>query len=120
MLRLVVAGLGVLFLGVLAGCNNPPGVLGVPGSPAWYATATPQQQAQYFAQICAGYGIPAGTPQMAECAMREAQGTRASGAAVTAAIASRPIYTPPPAPTYQPPVRTQCYQNGNYMNCTTR
>lgn len=59
----------------LAGCTGVDGerYVGMPGSPAWFATASPDTVAAYFGKRCVAYGFKPGTPEMAQCIENEAQ-----------------------------------------------
>jgi hypothetical protein len=59
----------------IAGCTASQGetFLGAPGSPAWFASATPQTIADYFGQRCESYGFSKDTTEMAQCIEAEAQ-----------------------------------------------
>lgn len=79
---LLIAALAV------SGCVGPDGssYIGAPGSPAWFATASPETQASFFRKRCAAYGFPEGSPQMAQCIMSEAGSTRQAASARSTAV----------------------------------
>jgi hypothetical protein len=58
------------------------------GSPAWFATASPEAITNYFRKQCVGYGYMPGTPEMASCIQKEAVTNKQSNVARSAAIAS--------------------------------
>jgi hypothetical protein len=99
------------------GCIGTAGetYVGLPGSPAWFATASPQTVAAYYEQRCQGYGFQPGTTAMAQCVQQEALAKRQSNsadwratvAAQQAAAQQRRLRT------------TNCTQFGNQVNCTT-
>lgn len=53
--------LALLPLTLVAGCENADGSIGRPGSPAWFMSATPEQEAAYFGSVCNSYGFAPGT-----------------------------------------------------------
>src|SRR5690606_2152755 len=71
-----------------AGCQH--GGVGMAESPAWFATATTEQQIAYFSKRCAAYGFQPNTNEMAQCLMSESQSSR-RGARMQAALASKSI-----------------------------
>lgn len=81
-------------LWALAGCTGVDGekYLGRPGSPAWFATASPNTQASYFRDRCATYGFKPGTVEMAQCIQAEAGSSRQT-AAFRSAMASQATAT---------------------------
>jgi hypothetical protein len=94
---------------VVAGCTGSQGetYLGLPGSPAWFATASSQTVADYYGQRCVSYGFKPGTVEMAQCIQSEAQGGRGAASARMAAAANNR------------PKNTTCTGFGNMVNCTT-
>lgn len=101
----------IVGLVALAGCQN--GGIGMAESPAWFATATPQEQAAYFSKRCVTYGFKAGTPEMAQCIMMEANSSR-SGARTKMALVNHAMMTSQPRT-----VTTSCNRFGNTVNCTS-
>lgn len=106
MKRLVLVGLVVL-----AGCQN--GGIGMAESPAWFMTATPQEQATYFGKRCSTYGFKPGTPEMAQCIMTEA-GSARSSARTRAALAQHAMANSQPRM-----VTTNCNRFGSSVTCTS-
>lgn len=66
----------VVALTILAGCDA--GGVGLPGSPAWQLSTTPEQRAAYFMGVCETYGFQRGSNEMAQCMQNEANGARTS------------------------------------------
>ena len=102
-----------LFLTIsLAGCTGAGGekYLGMPGSPAWFATAGPKTISEYFSSICIGYGFTMGTPEMAQCIQTEAVSSRQQNAIRGAAIAN--------ATALNRPRTYNCNTYGRQVNCT--
>ncbi|WP_455296463.1 hypothetical protein [Brucella pituitosa] len=93
----------------LSGCQN--GGIGMAESPAWFATATPEQQMAYFSKRCSAYGFKAGSTEMAQCLMIESRSSRNS-ASVRSAIASQSIANSQPRH-----VTTNCNKFGNNVTC---
>lgn len=62
--------LGVL---IVAGCSNPDGSMGSPGSPFWFRTAPREVIAAHFQEVCSTYGFAPGTAAMAQCVAQEAR-----------------------------------------------
>ncbi len=78
----------------LAACGtNPDGstVVGMPGSPAWFATASPEVMREYFSRRCEAYGLDAAAPGMNSCIEREARAEIADNEAEARARASAPV-----------------------------
>jgi hypothetical protein len=98
---------------LLAGCTGVNGekYLGMPGSPAWFATASPQTIAAHFADQCAAYGFQPGTTAMAQCIRQEAASKRQSNAIRSAAVNAQIAASQPK--------HTTCSGFGNMVNCTT-
>lgn len=46
-------------------------VMGSPGSPAWFNSASPKTKLHYFTEICSGYGFKVDTLQMSQCIQNE-------------------------------------------------
>lgn len=59
---------------ILVGCSGSG--LGIPGTPVWFATTPPAEQATYFRTRCESYGFKAGTDAMAQCIQNEALSSR--------------------------------------------
>jgi hypothetical protein len=89
---------------ITTGCTGTQGeaVMGMPGSPAWFASASPETIAGYYSRQCASYGFMAGTPGMAQCIQNSAlSGRQTASNRVTAA--SGVLMQPRPQPS---PMRT--------------
>ena len=87
----------------------------MPGSPAWFATASPATVAAYFSQNCTAYGFKPGTPEMAQCTQMEASNKRSTNATKMANIAAINA-----ANANANRIRTtNCNKFGNTVNCTT-
>lgn len=95
----------------LAGCQN--GGVGMAESPAWYATASQEQQMAYFSKRCGAYGFKPGTNEMAQCLMSESQSSRGR-ANVRSAMSSRAIANSAPRT-----ITTNCSQNYNRISCNS-
>lgn len=95
----------------LAGCQN--GGIGMAESPAWFATATPEQQMAYFSKRCAAYGFKAGSTEMAQCLMIESRSSRNS-ANIRGAIANQSFANSQPRS-----VTTRCNKFGNSVTCNS-
>lgn len=67
----------VLLLNACASGSGGEMVMGRPGSPAWFATASQETQIQYFEGICRRYGYSSGTSEMSQCLQTEMQGGKA-------------------------------------------
>lgn len=94
---------------VIAGCSGSG--LGMPGSPAWFATTPPAEQAIYFRNRCVSYGFQPGTLAMAQCIQNESISSRGRGSArAQAAFANMAA---------SQPKTTTCNRFGNTVNCTT-
>jgi hypothetical protein len=104
-------GLALVGLLALAGCQGANGskYIGLPGSPAWFMTASPETVAGYFSDRCVSYGFQRGTPQMAQCIQTEAQGARGRNAMRGAAMAAAA----------NQPRHATCTGIGNTVNCTS-
>lgn len=110
---------GVLFsLLLLAGCTGVDGehYLGRPGSPAWFATASPNTVAAYFRTRCSAYGFKDGTDAMARCVENEAQSRQSSNAVRSIALmqAATAVNPAPTAPSR--PVHCTTTAMGNMLN----
>lgn len=106
--------LGAAFL--VSACQGPDGTthLGMPGSPAWMATASQATKMAHYRGQCEGYGFKAGTSQMAQCMQMEAISTK-QGARAQAAEAAESFARASPKPVRH----TTCNQFGRSVNCTT-
>lgn len=71
--------LAALLMGCQSNTDGSP-IIGLPGSPAWMATASPEAKAEHFGKACAAYGFKAGTPEMASCIQSEVSGQRTANA----------------------------------------
>lgn len=99
----------------LAGCQN--GGVGLAESPAWFMTASQEQQMAYFGKRCAGYGVKPGTPEMTQCLMDESRSARGN-ARRRMASASDDMIRASQRPS-RSPVTTNCSSFGNSVSCTT-
>lgn len=95
--------LPAVILVLVAGCTG----VGMQGSPAWLATASPETQAEYFRKRCVSYGFRPGTVEMAQCIQTESQGAR-NRAQRQVAIAQA-----------SGPVTTNCNRIGSNVSCTS-
>ena|SRR5690554_5368024 len=100
---------------VLAGCQN--GGIGRAESPAWFMTATPEQQLAYFSKRCASYGFKPETNEMANCIMAESRSSRGQARA-TMDVASQNMAMQNIA-SQRRMVTTNCNRFGNSVNCTS-
>jgi hypothetical protein len=79
---------------LVVGCTSVDSGNGdvVTGSPAWFATASPEAITNHFRKQCVFYGYMPGTPEIASCIQREAAANKqpniARSAAVVAATAN--------------------------------
>lgn len=99
-------------LSLVAGCQT--GGIGLPGSPAWQMSTTPEQKMAYFQQVCQGYGFQPGTSAMAQCAQNEAMSTRQSASARAAALSQYNNSLQP-----KPMTNTTCRNINGIINCST-
>ena len=102
----IVVAMATIFVG---GCSGSG--LGVPGSPAWFATTPQAEQATYFRNRCVSYGFEPGTPAMAQCIQNESISSRGRASA-RANAAFTNIQN-------NQPKTTTCNRFGNTVNCTT-
>ena len=90
----------------LVACGtNPDGstVIGAPGSPAWFKTASPEVMREYFSRRCTAYGYVDATPEMNACIERDARAEIADNEAKARARASAPtVYETVEAPSVVP------------------
>ena len=99
----------LILLGAIAGCSGSG--LGMPGSPAWFATTPPVEQATYFRNRCVSYGFQPGTLAMAQCIQNESISARGRASArAQVALANMAA---------SQPKTTTCNRFGNTVNCTT-
>lgn len=117
--------MAVLFL---SACTQPDGstALGVPGSPAWMMTASPEAKLATYRANCSGYGYAAGTPEMAQCVQQEAGEYRSNASSAMAALSEGMVQAGQPRPsthvieTQAPAMTTtNCNAYGDSMRCTT-
>ncbi|MGO4441577.1 hypothetical protein [Rhizobium sp. RAF56] len=106
---------------MLAGCQGAGGekYIGLPGSPAWFATAGPETVAAYFRKRCTAYGYAPGTPQMAQCIQTEAAGGRQIAARRSAEADAMISAAAQPRKSTFNTSHTQCTGAFNTVNCTT-
>lgn len=81
----------VVTAALLTACTGVQGetYLGRPGSPAWFATASPDTIADYFVRRCQTYGFQLGTPEMAQCVQQEAGAARGLAGARMSGVLAR-------------------------------
>ncbi|MER8562057.1 hypothetical protein [Mesorhizobium sp. M0578] len=94
---------------ILSGCSGSG--LGMPGSPAWFATTPQTEQATYFRNRCVSYGFEPGTPAMAQCIQNESISSRGRASARANAAFTNMQNSQPKT--------TTCNRFGNTVNCTT-
>ncbi|MDH7790734.1 hypothetical protein QBD00_001638 [Ochrobactrum sp. AN78] len=99
-----------VLLGV-SGCQS--GGVGMPESPMWFLTATPEQQIAYYSKRCSAYGFKAGTPEMAQCIMTE---SRSSKDRASNQMAVSRMITANSVPRN---VMTTCNSFGNTVTCNS-
>lgn len=99
---------------MLTGCTGVKGerYIGVPGSRAWFATASPETVAAYFGERCAAYGFKPGTPEMAQCIENEAQARQHTNALRSIAAAQVAASQPQP----RQPINCTSTAMGNMVN----
>ena len=106
----------------ITGCQS--GGVGMPGSPAWFATATPDQIAAHYQAQCQSYGFQVGTPEMAQCIAQSAEAAR--NRATARSIAANQtfqnnlaIQNAARAPVYRSPTQCTTYRVGQTLqtNC---
>ena len=51
-------------------------VIGIPGSPMWFASASLETQVHYYKSECKAYGYTDGTSQMAQCLQTSIQNAK--------------------------------------------
>ena len=76
MKSLSLIGLLCLALAAVSGCSTGrlgEQVLGRPGSPLWFKSASMATKTHYYKQACFAYGFKDGTPEMAQCLQTEMQ-----------------------------------------------
>ena len=113
MKHLVVAGMALF----VSGCTGVQGekYIGLPGSPAWFATAAPETIADYFVRRCRTYGFQPGTVEMAQCVQNEAQATRNRNAIRGAALAQANAISAAASR----PRTVNCNRIGTMVNCSS-
>jgi len=87
---ILVIGLGTISF-FNAGCStgvNGETVMGRPGSPAWFNSASPQTIAAHFTEVCKTYGFQPNTPQFADCLKDTINSSRADASRRSAAAAA--------------------------------
>lgn len=99
----------LMALCTVAGCSGSG--LGMPGSPAWFATTPQAEQASYFRTRCVSYGFSPDTPAMAQCIQNESLSSRGRAAARSNAAFANMAASQPKT--------TTCNRFGNTVNCTT-
>ena len=72
--------LPLLLTFVLIGCSSTgqlgEQVMGNPGSPMWFASASLETQVHYYKSECRAYGYSDGTSQMAQCLQTSIQNAK--------------------------------------------
>lgn len=107
----------VIAAALLAGCTQADGstAVGMVGSPAWQATASPAAKMATYRANCEGYGYTPGTPAMAQCMQQEAGDYRASSSSAMAAMSTNMAQMSQPRPI----TTTNCTSVGYSVNCTS-
>jgi hypothetical protein len=62
--------IGILSINILTGCStgaNGEFVMGRPGSPVWFGSASQETIIAYYKQACKAYGYSEGSIEMADC-----------------------------------------------------
>jgi hypothetical protein len=95
----------------LAGCQT--GGIGMPGSPAWMMSTSPEQKADFYRSQCVGYGFKQGTPGMAQCMQTEAASAR------SAASSRMDSLNAMNAANQRSMQTTTCRPVGNMVQCST-
>ena len=78
-----------LLAGMLGACSsgvNGERVWGMPESPAWFATASPETIRAYYEKFCIAYGYKPDTTDMDNCIINEAGNRRVSGTSASSSI----------------------------------
>ena len=81
MKSLPLLGMLCLTLAGAGGCSTGSSgeqVIGRPGSPLWFGTASMATKTTYYKQACFAYGFKDGTPEMAQCLQTEMQSGKSS------------------------------------------
>jgi hypothetical protein len=81
MKSLPLVGMLCLALATLSGCSTGRSgeqVIGRPGSPLWFSSASMATKTHYYKQSCFAYGFKDGTPEMAQCLQTEMQSGKSS------------------------------------------
>ena len=74
-------GMLCLALAVVGGCSTGRSgeqVIGMPGSPLWFSSASMATKTHYYKRSCFAYGFKDGTPEMAQCLQTEMQSGKSS------------------------------------------
>jgi hypothetical protein len=87
---LVIALTSILLSGCATGLDGET-VIGRPGSPAWFRTASAETKLHYFTTICNGYGFKIDTPQMSQCIQNETLNAKNSQGIVCSKIGNNII-----------------------------
>lgn len=69
---------------LLTGCStgaNGERVMGSPGSPIWFSTASIQTQAEYYKSLCKAYGVTENSSAMSGCIQTEMSNGRSAASA---------------------------------------
>lgn len=66
----------ILFLTACSTGIKGEQIIGSPGSPAWFMSASIDTQMEYFRKICMGYGFKEDTPDMSRCLQTEARSAK--------------------------------------------
>jgi hypothetical protein len=106
-LPLVITLQGCVSTGV-----NGENVIGNPGSPAWFGTASRATINAHYKETCLGYGFLNGTTAMAQCIQSESKTTKQGADNRLQNF----IESTKPKSTYN----TNCTSWGRNINCTTR
>ena len=70
-----------IVVSVISGCSTGASgeqVLGMPGSPFWFRSASMQTKVNYYKPGCLAYGFNDGTTEMSQCLMSAIQGGQSS------------------------------------------
>lgn len=107
----------------LSACGtNPDGstIVGVPGSPFWRNTASPEVIAEYYGERCEKFGFKSGTDAMAFCIQEEiSQDRRRQSASAERLQADISKAFEPSNSNYRPTRCSQYRSTANYstINC---
>ncbi|WP_157770189.1 hypothetical protein [Ruegeria marisrubri] len=111
---LTLVGTAALTSGCSTGVNGET-VAGLPGSPAWFATASEETQMAFYAQECEEFGFQPGTPHFAMC-MKQTAGEMRSGAQQALANMGQQMSDFSNGPEMY---TTNCNSFGNSISCNT-